>query len=295
MIEFTLEERILEFNTEISLAAGKKLKQKDYALLHFNFEDTQLTGELSTLPGYLPSGLKELKSLLKLVTPSHAPYDLTRPYFNLFHGPANSQLIFAFESALLPLLVKNHSLPHSTTPILTQTLLVSIVSEMVHAHPALKIKICRENLSKDIEYLKLARTCNPEARIRLDPNRELSEPEISKLRHIALELQIDGIEVSSEESLKLAASGLTLLLDDNPELCTTEQLKSFSALVIKPTRDGGLSSVFKWSAQKYQVTLSSTYESQLGLEAMILCAQIAHLKGAQGLGTSVFHTQETTK
>lgn len=284
------ERQTLAFNRPISVVPGVELTQREQALMSFDFHGERLTGELPALPGYLPLSLDEAwaQALNVHLEASQLPLklQLTQPFFGLLKSstPLHSQTLFAFESALLPWVVTQFKLPLMPEKVSSQGLLFAGVDPVPSNQVALKIKVARADLSHDINYCHEVRQKNPLARLRLDPNRELSAAELELLVKLCRELKIDGVEVSATEFRHHSWGDLPLLLDDSWPLNQDLDLSRFSAVVYKPSRDGGLSGLFELNS-KVPVTLSSTYESYWGLESMALAARVAQLQGAQGLGT----------
>lgn len=279
----------LKFTKEISIKPDLSITEKKALLISFDYQGEELTGEVPLLPSFLPLDLNTVLNLLDEVKLNGEEFDLSRPYFNLLQGPLDSQILFAFESALLPLITKRFRLEISKNAPLTQVLLFANHSTISQNLAAVKIKIGREHFTDELKYCEEVRAKNPKAIIRLDPNRLLDTSEIELLHELVSKLDINAIEVSVREFLSSDLKGLPLLLDDVPENYSQVDLALFKALVFKPALGGGLSRMFAL-AKNYNICISSTYESWTGLDSMALAARVAKLQGPQGLGTRAFLT-----
>lgn len=287
----------LKFVSPISVTPALKISSKEVALINFHFDDLKLQGEIPLLPGYLPLDLNQIKKSLNEVRLLEKSFDnftfdhLSHDYFGIFKGPQESQIKFALESALLVGLLKrgNIQIPNESQ-VKVQKLVFTDDGEAIsnlHNEQAIKVKISRSDIYKEINFLEILRKQNPLARIRLDPNGSLSLENYKLLNQLNESLDFDGIELSLSE-VTGNEGNLDLLIDTNLTLINSlsELPAKTKSLIFKPSRDGGLSSLFRiQSYGQFDLTLSSTYESPVGLDHLALASLVCKLEGPQGLGT----------
>lgn len=291
LLEFTSELASLKFNREVSIAPGHTLRERPLLTIAFKLDSHLLRGEAPLLPGYLPLTSDDILQKLALIKRSERAlhqYDLSLPYFGLFKGPASPQAMFALEGALLQFLIQCSYLkaPKRLVPI--RPLLFALpdfdLSSLPKNQVAIKAKIGRGPLSEDINFLRAVRELNPKASLCVDPNRALSENEERTLEGLDDELGIEALELTLEEAKKSGFKNKIHLDTNLTEIKKSEIPANVTGLVYKPARDGAFSALSKW-AQDYKLTLSSTYESALGLNHMAMAALVFELQGPQGLGT----------
>lgn len=273
------------------MAPGLSIKERPLLIVNFKLDSHELQGEAPVLPHYLPLGPVEVEQKLSLIQRTErsiADFNLNENYFGLFTGPRDPQVMMALEGALLQFLIEKRALKVERILVPVRPLLFA--SEHVHSQQlpknqtALKIKIARGALENDHSYLLAIRKLNPAAQITVDPNRKLTEREERLLEKMSSEMGIKAVELTLEEA-KASSLNLEISLDTNLHEIQKNALPTrVTGLVYKPARDGALSSLAKWRAD-YDVTLSATYESLLGLNHMAMSAVVFGLSAPQGLGT----------
>ncbi len=272
-----------KFNRELSLAPGLSIVAREALLIDFKFEGYFFRGEVPLLPGYLPLNAQSASEALKSISLTGRKlkdFDLGQSYFGLFDGPRDSQIMMALEGALLATLVSTNQLKLKNTKNVRAQQLVYAGDQEVLPASAFKIKIGRNHFKEEIEYTSELQRKFPNARIRLDPNRSLTHSELELLEP----LKIDGIEFSFAECMTQKTSHKIFLDDDLSRVDISALPRGVAGLIYKPARDGAISGMSKYLSH-YELTLSSTYETLLGLDHIALGALVFELKGAQGLGT----------
>ncbi len=291
LLQYSCTSSVLKFNQEVSVTPGFSMKEKPLLTVNFKLDSHELQGEAPVLPNYLPLNALEIEHNLALIQRSERSiedFNLNESYFGLFTGPHEPQVMMALEGALLQFLIEKGALKVEKSLVPVRPLLFA--SEHFHCQQlpknqeALKIKIARGALENDLPFLVAIRKLNPKAQIIVDPNRALADQEERLLEKMSREIGIKGVELTLEEALGSSLK-LEIILDSNlHEIQKSALPAKVTGLVYKPARDGALSSLAKWLTD-YEVTLSSTYESLLGLNHIAMSAVVFGLSAPQGLGT----------
>jgi O-succinylbenzoate synthase len=278
-------------------------------------------GEASALPGWSVDTTKDvldesllLPSLLPPLATSSFPLSRTwRTALAELHSPALrmgvESLILDHLSVTAPelflstqqqvLAVNALVVPHAKNELFCQTL------KKVHeGYTSIKIKLRPETLPNSITELRsLCGEIHPQASLRLDPNRSLTQSQCEQLIAACDGLPVEYIEDPLRNSTELeslvAQSPVSIALDESARQFPEDEWLSWKGvkhIVIKPTLSGSLLSlddlISRTAEKNISITLSSSFESGIGLRAIALCAALFQLPAAVGLDTARFITTD---
>lgn len=239
-------------------------------------------GELPILPSFLPLSLDEVKEELLAILPDTIELpetpDWTRSLFGASLSRPNSvQALFSLECALFNFYYPNLSIELPRTVLIQSARELSSLPE----HHHLKIKINRLDLLLEGQMIKDYLARFPQAKVRLDANRTLSQEQLSQCFEMFKDVQ-QQIEFF-EEPTKIfeKRSDIPSAMDESFNLAMLDQ---DHFMVLKPTLHLGIVKSLKL-IKKYphRVVVSSTYETEEGIAPLFYLAQSSQL--SPGLDT----------
>jgi len=164
--------------------------------------------------------------------------------------------------------------------------------EILHFQ-SIKLKVGREGTTQDLNNIQDILNKNPNIRIRLDANCLWSYKDTSifwnQIIQKNLQDSIEYIEDPTQDIENLnRISGVPLALDTLFSISKKEELLVHNpvAIILKPTLQGGFFKVRKFQEcvreKKMQLVISSTFESSIGISALM---KLSDPRTIHGLGT----------
>lgn len=158
---------------------------------------------------------------------------------------------------------------------------------------SIKLKVGREGITHDLNNIQDILNKNPNIRIRLDANCLWSYKDTlifwNQILQKNLQKNIDYIEDPVQDIRNVnGLSGIPLALDTLFSISKSEELLAHNpvAIILKPTLQGGFFNVRKYQERvrekKIQIIISSTFESSIGISALM---KLSDPKMIHGLGT----------
>ena len=264
---------------------GVPLQPKKGAHLLLSIGDKVITADLSPLPGWsketLAEAIEELTSLqhialedalLRAKWPSvqfvltYAYYHQTRP---LIRKPQEKCLLYFPHAQLIETYRRDHALGFR--------------------YFKLKLKdLTPEGAHRLIDQFSL-----PDTRLRLDLNRAWSPQEIISLAHQLNPTFVDFIEEPTASPFELPELPIPIALDESLRRTSFEQLLStvhFDTVVIKPTMQPHMVALMKQARKaEKNIVLSSSFESDVGLDMIAELALYEHISTPLGIDTKRYH------
>jgi O-succinylbenzoate synthase len=283
-----------------------------------------VAGEASPLPGWsgesLQNVLDEAHELHKLLPPlSTASLSLSPEWRAALSQIASPALKVGVQGLILDYL--SVTTPELFTAMRNQTisvnaliaarngeeLIAQTLQKIQAGFMSIKIKVRPETLDETATQLRALKGKIPSSvSLRLDPNRSLTTSQCEQLIAACEGVPVEYIEdpLSDAACLKelVAASPVSIALDESAREIPREEWLSWNGLrhlVIKPTLCGSLLSLdellARTAARNISITLSSSFESGIGLRAIALSAALFALPAAVGLDTARFFTNDLLK
>jgi len=168
----------------------------------------------------------------------------------------------------------------------------------------LKIKISPQSLESTLRALR-ASNLPLTARIRLDANRSFTTQEWTSVANDLASLPIEYVEepISTPDELPaiITSNGIPIAIDETTrDTAPDEWLRwGLRAVVLKPSLNGGLLSLLPLISMIEKsgayVTLSSSFESGVGLRSLTLLTVLLDQCGAIGVDTASFIINDLTE
>lgn len=260
---------------------------RDGLLVCFRSGNDEGWGDIAPLPGFSQESFSEAQSqattLAKLLA--------NTPIESLDISSSNlcPSVRFGFELAQsnLNALVRNRSKPEPP-PVACCRLLSRQNLEnpeamtTLHGYQAVKIKVGRQELDEDLEFVYSVCSENPDIDVRIDANRAWTLQTAKAFLDATRHLTLDYIEEPLKDKTDLAAfarvSHVPLALDETLREPKAERYCEFADVyVLKPTLSGGMTGTIKRikQAQAHHIRciISSSYESGIGMLGLIELAR----------------------
>lgn len=311
-----IEQRSLFLNRELSFLPVPSNRREVGILWYRALTGERYVGEVAPLPRFsgetLSEALDEWRGIQHLIPPLEEVSLACDGVWGIFLGGVRCpSLRCGLEGLALDYLVRDEvwCAAHIVNPSIACNALVvpqagtsladQISAAMGRGFSSIKIKVSPETIEDVLPILGVLSRDNPlKVRWRLDPNRSFSSDEFMRIVPRCAGVPIEYIEEPVRDTDQLprliAESPIPLALDETTrELPATEWLRwGARYVVLKPTLNGGLLSLLplisRIAASGGRVTLSSSFESGIGLRAIALLASLIPNCGAVGLDTASF-------
>ncbi len=240
-------------------------------------------GDIAPLPGFSQESFPETQSqattLAKLLanTPIESLdfgtsnlYPSVRFGFELAQSNLNSAIRNQSEAELLSvaccklLTQRNRENPESMTTL--------------QGYRAVKIKVGRQALDEDIEFVHSVCRENPDIDVRIDANRawtlQIAQTFLDATRHLAFDYIEEPLKDKSQLAAFARASHVPLALDETLREPEAERYRKFADVyVLKPTLSGGMTGTIERikqaQADHTRCIISSSYESGIGMLGLL--------------------------
>jgi O-succinylbenzoate synthase len=287
---------------------------KEIAIIAYTLEGEHYVGEISPLPGFslesLSEALKELDSVRDRIPPlSEACFDCGGDWSSFLRDIRCPSLRCGVEGVLVDYLFKDRARYQAALvrshvacnalliPELDTSLDSQLAAALEKGFRSIKIKISPRNSSEVVSSIERF-AGRSECSFRLDANRSFPIAEFRRLVPHLNGLPIEYFEepVSDIAHLPELISEclVPIALDETTRELDVDGWISWGAksVVLKPSLNGGLLSILplinRVGESGARVTLSSSFESGVGLRAIALLASLASSCGAVGLDTASF-------
>lgn len=327
MNEFTLNERVSALRTSLSLSTPLSFLPGDGTRRDIAFciirdaEGTPYYGEIAPLPGFsvetVDDALCELDSIAFAIPPIEAVSLPLSPVWTAFLRTIQCpSLRCGIEGAVLDRLSRAGALSNQITkrPTVSCNALIMVGDERETLHEiaqriergfqTLKLKISPQSVESTLRALR-ASNLPPTTRLRLDANRSFTTEEWSSVARDFITLPIEYVEepvLTPDAIPSIIKSGVTpIAIDETTRDTAPEEWLSWGvrAVVLKPSLNGGLLSLLPLISMIERngayVTLSSSFESEVGLRAIALLTTLVERCGAIGVDTASFITESFTE
>ena len=256
---------------------------RDGLLVCFQSGNDEGWGDIAPLPGFSQESLSEAQSeattLAKLLvgTPIESPdfgvsnlcpsvrfgFDLAQ--FNLTTAIRNqSEAKLPLVSCCRLLNRPNHNNPDSMAKL--------------HGYQAVKIKVGRQVLDEDLEFVHSVCSENPDIDVRIDANQawtlQTAKAFLDATRHLALDYIEEPLKDKTDLAEFARASHVPLALDETLREPKAERYRKFADVyVLKPTLSGGITGTIERikqaQADHIRCIISSSYESGIGMLGLV--------------------------
>ena len=256
------------------LARGANRLQRKGLLILRRMNNEIRVGEAAPITGFHPHTLSQVRDEL----------------IDFFSHPKPSKRIQLSTLARFALEMTEQK-PSPVIPVSVNGLL-SPTTPINPSFSCYKIKVGRAALADEIDFL--LNVALPEhATIRLDANRAWSVSEALAFWNgiEAIHAKIEYIEEPLLDPAQLGTLPLPIAIDESLPLLKESiwDIPTLSAIVLKPTLQGGLCESRKWmqraSERNISAVVSSTFESSIGIHALCNLAAVQP-KTTHGLGTA---------
>ncbi len=244
-------------------------------------------GDIAPLPGFSKESSSEVqsqaialaKSVLKtpIESLSLGTYNLSpsvRFGFNLAQSNLNAAIENQSDAELAPIACCKLLGPQNQNNPELRTRL--------HGYQAVKIKVGRQALDKDLEFVHSVCRENPDINVRIDANRAWTLQIAQAFLDATRNLTLDYIEEPLKDQTNLLefvrSSHTPLALDETLREPGAKQYRKFADVyVLKPTLSGGITGTRKRIKQAQdngiRCIISSSYESGIGMLGLIELAR----------------------
>lgn len=327
MNEIALSERVSALRTSLSLTTPLSFlagdgTQRDIAFVILRDETgTPHYGEIAPLPGFsverIEDALCELDAIALAIPPIETVSLPLSPVWTLFlrtiQGPS---LRCGIEGVILDRLARSGALTGAVAkrPTVPCNALIMVgeeaetLQQIIHRvalrFETLKIKISPKSIESTLRALR-ASNLSPTTRLRLDANRSFTTQEWSSVTKELSTLPVEYVEepVLTPEDLPaiIKNSGIPIAIDETTRDTAPEEWLRWGlrAVVLKPSLNGGLLSLLPLISMIERngayVTLSSSFESDVGLRSIALLTTLVERCGAIGVDTASFIKEELTE
>ncbi len=277
-------------------------------------------GEVAPLPGFSRESLDDAERELRDVLPrvpvlDHTALSDISAWESLIAEVRSPALRCGFEGALLEYLMSHDSwalshIIHQT--ILSNALIVAktedeAVERIAEAERrgfrSIKLKVTPESWRAVVSAMKRSRNRgDSEVSFRLDGNRSLSRGEFEELAEQSSELPIEYVEEPLRDIQDIphviTSTSLSLALDETAREVSRDQWQAWGIrhVVLKPALQGGWislgSEIRSLEREGITVTLSSSFESGLGLRSIVLMAALHETSSPIGVDTASFMNRD---
>jgi O-succinylbenzoate synthase len=324
MKETVLNERVSALRGELSLTTPLSFlpsggTRRDIALVVIrDGAGRPYCGEIAPLPGFsvetLDDALSELETIAFAIPPFEGlHYPLPPTWSHFLRGVHCPSLRCGLEGAILDYLAKGGFLTNSLVKHATiecNGLIVAgdeneirreVMTRMELGFRTLKIKLSPKSVESTLRALRTSNLRAP-TRLRLDANRSFTASEWSAVASDLKSLPIEYVEepVNTPEALPsiITSRLLPIAIDETTRDTAPEEWLRWGlrAVVLKPSINGGLLSLLPLISlierNGASITLSSSFESCVGLRSIALLSSLVDRCGAIGVDTASFIKEE---
>ncbi|MXX97296.1 MAG: o-succinylbenzoate synthase [Rhodothermaceae bacterium] len=256
---------------------------RDGLLVCFRSGNDEGWGDIAPLPGFSQESFSEAQSqattLAKLLADT--------PIESLDFGDSNlsPSVRFGFELAQLNL---NAAIKNQSETKLPPVACCRLLNRQGHKNPesmttlhgyqAVKIKVGRQALDEDLEFVHSVCCENPDIDVRIDANRawtlQSAQAFLDATRHLAFDYIEEPLKDKSQLAAFARASHVPLALDETLREPEAERYCKFADVyVLKPTLSGGMTGTIKRikqvQAEHIRWIISSSYESGIGMLGLV--------------------------
>jgi O-succinylbenzoate synthase len=326
MNEIALSERVstlrrsLSLTTPLPFLPGSGTQRDITFVILRDGTGTPHYGEIAPLPGFsverIEDALSELDAIALAIPPIEAVSLPLSPVWTLFLRTIQCpSLRCGIEGAILDRLARSGALtdPIAKRPTVACNALVMVGEEeetlrqiqhrVALGFEILKIKISPQSVDATLRAVR-ASNLSPRMRLRLDANRSFTTQEWSSVTKELSTLPIEYVEepVLTSEALPatIKNGGIPIAIDETTRDTAPEEWLRWGlrAVVLKPSLNGGLLSLLPLISMIERngayVTLSSSFESGVGLRSLTLLSTLMDRCGAIGVDTASFMKEELT-
>ena len=154
--------------------------------------------------------------------------------------------------------------------------------DTLHGYQAVKIKVGRQTLDEDLEFVHSVCRENPDIDVRIDANRtwtlQIAQEFLDSTRHLALDYIEEPLKDQTDLAVFARSRHVPLALDETLREPEAEQYRKFADVyVLKPTLSGGMTGTIEWikqaQADRIRCVISSSYESGIGMLGLLELAR----------------------
>ncbi len=256
-------------------------------LVCFRSEDDEGWGDIAPLPGFSQESFSKAQSQATTLAKLLPGIPIESLDFRASKLCPSVRFGFEFAQFNLDAVIRNQ--PETELPPVACCRLLNRQDHenpesvaTLHGYRAVKIKVGRQALDEDLEFVHSVCSENPDIDVRIDANRawtlQAAQAFLDATRHLTL----DYIEEPLEDKADLAAfaqsSHIPLALDETLREPDAEQYRQFADVyVLKPTLSGGMTGAIEKmkqaQADHIRCTISSSYESGIGMLGLVELAR----------------------
>ena len=245
-------------------------------------------GDIAPLPGFSQESFSEAQS--QAVTLVQRIQESSWDSFDLKTIKLYPSVRFGFELAQYNLnkLNKDQTAPEQS-PVYCCKLLSHVQTDVFNQielgdYRALKIKVGKQKLKDELEFIHAVCDKYPHLEVRIDANRawslNVAKEFLSATRNLSLGYIEEPLKDTSEIADFTRISHIPLALDETLREPEAEQVEPYaSVFVLKPTLAGGIAKTLEMIRQARSThtryIISSSYESGIGMLGLIELAQTA--------------------
>lgn len=219
--------------------------------------------------------------------------------FNVFIQTKNP-IKDILNQTLKPSIKINAVIPHFSE----DEIINSIQEKFSKGFKVFKIKVGRQDLTTDFKLIEKISTLFPEIKLRIDPNCRWAFQELCEHINHLEKFNIDYIEQPVLQTEKLfelqSISKIPIAADESAfDFNSVKSLidQNIKTIILKPLPAGGITNSLKIidyaKLNNARVLISSSFESNIGLQIPIILASILNSDDYHGLDTSDFFTDNT--
>ena len=148
----------------------------------------------------------------------------------------------------------------------------------LHGYQTVKIKVGRQALDEDLEFVHSVCCENPDIDVRIDANRawtlQIAQRFLDATRHLAFDYIEEPLKDKSQLAAFARTSHIPLALDETLREPGAERYRKFADVyVLKPTLSGGMTRTIERikqaQADHIRCIISSSYESGIGMLGLV--------------------------
>ncbi|MCY3488656.1 MAG: o-succinylbenzoate synthase [Bacteroidetes bacterium] len=276
---------------------------RDGLLVCFRSGNDEGWGDIAPLPGFSQESFSEAQSqatiLAKLLPET--------PIESLDFGASNlcPSVRFGFDFAQFNL---NAAISNQSEAGLPPVACCRLLSRQNHEDPesmatidgyqAVKIKVGRQALDEDLEFVQSVCSEHPDIDVRIDVNRawtlQIAQAFLDATRHVAFDYIEEPLKDKSQLAAFARASHVPLALDETLREPEAERYCKFADVyVLKPTLSGGMigtiERIKQAQAGHIRCIISSSYESGIGMLGLV---ELARTIPGEAHGLDTYNTFE---
>ena len=320
MNEIALNERVAAFRTKLSLTTPLPFlagdgTQRDIAFIIIrDAAGIPHYGEIAPLRGFSVESVEDTLNELDTIAFAIPPIEtvslpLSPVWTSFLRTVVCPSLRCGIEGAILDRLASTGVLTDAITkrPTVPCNALIMVGQEeetlrtirhrIDRGFQTLKLKLSPQSVESTLRALRAA-NLPPTTRLRLDANRSFTAPEWLSVTKDLATLPIEYVEepllTPGELPAIMTSGGIPIAIDETTRDTAPEEWLRWGlrAVVLKPSLNGGLLSLLPLIAaiegNGASVTLSSSFESDVGLRSIALLTTLVERCGAIGVDTASF-------